>query len=126
MTCSSRRVSRCPWAPMAPIPPAAVTARPCGGIPDAWTTHELFGGRPYPTRRAPPAGTLRCDHGALAALPVSTLTPAIVAAMRTVLAAHNALEEGPGGVYERCEQLAGTETLRCLANPRIVKLMTKV
>ena len=46
--------------------------------------------------------------------------------MRTVLAAHNALEEGPGGVYERCEQLAGTETLRCLANPRIVKLMTKV
>jgi hypothetical protein len=55
--------------------------------------------------------TLRLDHGALAALPVPTPTPAILAAIRTVLVAYNALEEGPGGVYERCEQLAGAEAL---------------
>ena len=62
------------------------------------------GGDPLPI-----AATLRRDHGALAALLVPTPTPAIVTALRTILAAHNALEEGPGGVYERCEQLAGTE-----------------
>jgi hypothetical protein len=61
------------------------------------------------------AATLRLDHGALAALLVPTPTPAIIAALRTVLAAHNALEEGRGGVYERCEQLAGTEANALLA-----------
>jgi hypothetical protein len=63
------------------------------------------GGDPLPL-----AAKLRLDHGALTALLVPTPTPAIVAAIRTVLVAHNALEEGPGGVYERCEQLAGAET----------------
>jgi len=62
------------------------------------------GGDPLPL-----AARLRLDHGALAALLVPTPAPAIIAAIRTVLAAHNALEEGPGGVYERCEQLAGAE-----------------
>jgi hypothetical protein len=62
------------------------------------------GGDPLPM-----AATLRLDHGALAALLVPTPTPTIIAAIRTVLVAHNALEEGPGGVYERCEQLAGAE-----------------
>ena len=62
------------------------------------------GGDPLPL-----AATLRLDHGALAALLVPTPTPAIIAAIRTVLTAHNPLEEGPGGVYERCEQLAGAE-----------------
>lgn len=57
----------------------------------------------------PLAARLRLDHGALAALLVPTPTPAIIAAIRTVFTAHNALEEGPGGVYERCEQLAGAE-----------------
>jgi hypothetical protein len=46
---------------------------------------------------------------------VPTPTPAIITAIRTVLAAHNALEEGPGGVYERCEQLAGAEVDALLA-----------
>ena len=62
------------------------------------------GGDPLPL-----AATLRLDHGALAALLVPTPTPAIIAALRTVLTAHNPLEEGPGGVYERCEQAAGAE-----------------
>jgi hypothetical protein len=68
------------------------------------------GGTPLPL-----AATLRLDHGALAALLVPTPTPAIIAALRTMLAAHNALEEGPGGVYERCEQLAGAEVDALLA-----------
>ena len=68
------------------------------------------GGDPLPM-----AAKLRLDHGALAALLVPTPTPAIIAAIRTVLAAHNALEEGPGGVYERCEQLAGAEADTLLA-----------
>jgi hypothetical protein len=68
------------------------------------------GGDPLPL-----AATLRLDHGALAALLVPTPTPAIIAAIRTVLAAHNVLEEGPGGVYERCEQLAGAEADALLA-----------
>ena len=68
------------------------------------------GGDPLPI-----AATLRRDHGALAALLVPTPTPAIIAALRTILAAHNALEEGPGGVYERCGRLAGTEVDALLA-----------
>jgi Hemerythrin HHE cation binding domain len=68
------------------------------------------GGDPLPM-----AAKLRLDHGALAALLVPTPTPAIIAAIRTVLAAHNAVEEGPGGVYERCEQLAGAEADALLA-----------
>lgn len=43
------------------------------------------------------AAKLRLDHGALAALLVPTPTPAIIVAIHTVLAAHNSLEEGPGG-----------------------------
>jgi hypothetical protein len=61
------------------------------------------------------AAKLRLDHGVLAALLVPTPTPAIIAAIRTVLVAHNALEEGPGGVYEGCEQLAGAEADPLLA-----------
>jgi hypothetical protein len=38
-----------------------------------------------------------------------SLPTPIIAAIRTVLTAHNTLEEGPGGVYDRCEQLAGAE-----------------
>jgi len=68
------------------------------------------GGAPLPV-----AAKLRLDHGALAALLVPTPTPAIVAAIRAVLRAHNPLEEGPGGVYEVCERLAGGEAGALLA-----------
>jgi hypothetical protein len=63
----------------------------------------------------PQAAKLRLDHGALAALLVPTPTPAIIAAICTVLVAHNALGEGPGGVYERCEKLAGADAGALLA-----------
>jgi hypothetical protein len=71
---------------------------------------RIRGGEPVPL-----AAQVRLDHGALAALLVPTPTPAIVAALRTILETHNALEEGPGGVYECCERLAGTEAEILLA-----------
>jgi hypothetical protein len=55
------------------------------------------GGTPLPL-----AAKLRLDHGALAAL-------------RTILAAHNTREEDPGGLYDTCEQLAGAEAEGLLA-----------
>ncbi|HXG50060.1 MAG TPA: hemerythrin domain-containing protein [candidate division Zixibacteria bacterium] len=65
---------------------------------------QLRGGEPPPM-----AAKLRLDHGALAALLVPSPTPGIVAALRAILDLHNALEEGPGGLYELCDSLAGGE-----------------
>lgn len=62
------------------------------------------GGTPLPI-----AAKLRLDHGALAALLVPTPTASIIAAIRAVIEAHNPIEEGPGGLYERCEELAGAK-----------------
>jgi hypothetical protein len=81
---------------------------------------RLRGGEPLPV-----AAKLRLDHGALAALLVPTPTLAIVAAIRTILKAHNPIEEGPGGLYEQCEALAGVEAdqiLDALRNAPEVKV----
>lgn len=45
------------------------------------------------------AARLRLDHGALAALAALAPSVAIIAAIRSVLAAHNPLEEGSDGAY---------------------------
>jgi hypothetical protein len=66
----------------------------------------------------PAAARLRLDHGALAALLVPTATPAILAALRGILGRHNALEEGPDGVYAACERLAGDDAATLLASLR--------
>lgn len=58
------------------------------------------GGEPLPFARR-----LRVDHGAIAALLVPTPTPSTAAELRKILVPHNALEEGPGGLYEACEVL---------------------
>ena len=63
---------------------------------------RLRGGEPLAV-----AASLRLQHGAIAALLVPTPTPDVVATLRAVLDAHNALEEGPGGLYETCEAIAG-------------------
>ncbi len=66
---------------------------------------QLSGGQPIPL-----AARLRLDHGAIAALLVPSPTPRIVAALKTILAAHNALEEGAGGLYEECDRMAQGQT----------------
>jgi hypothetical protein len=57
----------------------------------------------------PVAAQLRDDHAALASLLVPTPTHRIAAAIRDILEDHNPLEEGPDGLYEACEELAGPE-----------------
>jgi hypothetical protein len=60
------------------------------------------GGEPLPL-----AAKIRLDHGALVALLVSQPSPTIINALRGILTKHNPLEENPGGLYNRCEELAG-------------------
>jgi hypothetical protein len=55
------------------------------------------------------ATQLRLDHAALAALLVPTPTFELLAKLRSLLALHNPLEEGPEGVYAECEALAATD-----------------
>src|SRR5690606_35410919 len=74
------------------------------------TAQRLRGGEPLAV-----AAKLRLDHGALAGLLVPTPTPVIIAALRRILETHDVIEEGPGGVYECCEQLAGAEADALLA-----------
>lgn len=83
-------------------------------------TQRARGGTPLPI-----AAKLRLDHGALAALLVPTPTASIIAAIRAVLKAHNPIEEGPGGLYEQCEELSGAEAdqiLNALRNAPKVKV----
>jgi hypothetical protein len=68
------------------------------------TAQRLRGGEPLEI-----ASRLRVEHGAIASLLVPTPTPAIIAALRSVLAAHNQIEERPGGLYATCDALAGAE-----------------
>ena len=51
------------------------------------------------------AQRLRLDHGAIAALLVPSPTAAIIATLQAILEGHNAVEEGPDGVYAICERL---------------------
>jgi hypothetical protein len=66
---------------------------------------KLRGGEPLQL-----AAKLRLDHGALASLLVPAPTPKIAHAIRTILEAHNPLEEGPNGVYEQCLDLIGNDS----------------
>lgn len=66
------------------------------------------------------ASKLRLDHGALTALLAPSPTQAIIEAIRTILEAHNPLEEGPGGLYETCEKLAGNKAETLLARLKSV------
>jgi hypothetical protein len=55
------------------------------------------------------AARLRLDHGAVAALLVPSPTPAIIATIRDILTAHNALEEDSGGLYAACDRLLASD-----------------
>jgi hypothetical protein len=71
---------------------------------------RLRGGEPLPI-----AAKLRLDHGAIASLLMPPPTAAIIAKLRAVLKVHNTIEEGPGGLYETCDELAGSEAAQLLA-----------
>lgn len=58
------------------------------------------GGRPLDVE-----ARLRADHSLLATLFIPTPTHALLDEVRTILEAHNALEEGPDGIYAACEAL---------------------
>jgi hypothetical protein len=64
------------------------------------------------------AARLRKEHGAIASLLVPTPDAALVGELLALLAAHDALEEGPGGVYEQVEALAGAELDELLERAR--------
>lgn len=70
-------------------------------------------GRPIDAARQ-----LRADHAALAALLVPPPTAEILRTIAEVLEPHNHLEEKPGGVYDTCEQLTGTDAEALLAKLR--------
>jgi hypothetical protein len=74
---------------------------------------QLRGGEPLAA-----AEKLRRDHGAIAALLVPTPTHAILRTIRAILEHHNVIEEGPEGVYEICERLAGDEVDALVAEMR--------
>ena len=69
------------------------------------------------------APKLRLDHGAIASLLMPTPRGGILETLCTILDQHNLLEEGPGGLYETCERLAGDECdqliARVLAAPEL-------
>ncbi len=62
------------------------------------------GGSPLPD-----TARLRKDHGALATLLVPKPSPEVARAIDQILARHNAIEEGPDGVYAQCDALAGAD-----------------
>lgn len=70
---------------------------------------RLRGGEPLSL-----AAKLRLDHGAIASLLMPPPTSAIIATIRAVLKVHNTIEEGPGGLYEICDELAGSDAAQLL------------
>jgi Hemerythrin HHE cation binding domain len=66
----------------------------------------------------PIAAQLRADHGAIAKLLVRTPTHALIASLREVLEQHNAIEEGPSGLYATCDLLAAEEAADVVAQLR--------
>ena len=74
---------------------------------------RLRGGQPLPV-----ADKLRRGHGTLVALLVPTPTAMILVKIRAILNDHNAVEEGPDGVYEICETLAANHVESLVAEMR--------
>lgn len=55
------------------------------------------------------AGKIRLDHGALTALMVPPPSKTVIGALQAILADHDLLEEQPGGMYEKLEELDRAE-----------------
>ena len=58
---------------------------------------------------------LHIDHGVIVSLLAPPPTPSIILTIRAILAAHNPLEEGEGGLYGLFEEMAGPEMESMLA-----------
>jgi hypothetical protein len=65
----------------------------------------------------PIAAKLRLDHGALASLLMLPPRPDVLTLIRAILQAHNALEEGPEGLYATCDRSLEQE-----ATPLLIEL----
>ena len=79
----------------------------------------------FPYLRARRGGTLpasvaslHADHGEIAKLLVRSPNGTVVTMLREILERHNALEEGPTGLYSSCDELAGDETSALLSRLR--------
>ena len=59
--------------------------------------------------------TLHADHAAIASLLVPPPTRASIATLREVLEEHNPLEDAPGGLYARVDELAGARVPELIA-----------
>jgi hypothetical protein len=55
------------------------------------------------------AAQIRADHAAIARLLAPTPGPGLLGELCVLLGRHNALEEGPRGLYATCDELAGAE-----------------
>jgi hypothetical protein len=74
---------------------------------------DARGGEPHPDWIR-----LRIDHGGITSLLVPRPTPELVTEIRSILEPHNALEEGPGSVYESCDQLPAEKVAAVLDRAR--------
>jgi len=64
------------------------------------------------------AARLKLEHSAIAALLVLTPTRERVATLAALLIRHNPLEEGPGGLYDLCDQLLADTAQAVLTRAR--------
>lgn len=68
---------------------------------------EALGGQPLARRRL-----VRVEHAAMTSLLVPTPDLALVRELRRLLEPHDALEEGPGGIYQECVAALGGDGWR--------------
>jgi len=64
------------------------------------------------------ARQIRVEHGAIASLLVPTPDLELLEELRALLARHEPLEEGEGGVYDECERLLGAKVDELAARAR--------
>ena len=74
---------------------------------------QAKGGKPLLTGRR-----LRLEHGAIASLLVLPPGRGLAGVLKNVLAHHDHLEEGPGALYEMCEDLLGDGVTAILEKAR--------
>lgn len=71
----------------------------------------------------PDVRQIHLDHAAIVALLMIPPTPSVVAALRAILHLHDRLEEKEGGIYRKCEDLAGghsrTIAVRLMSAPGV-------